>query len=95
MQSIRRVIEAVGQQVCLRMKWFRAIRYSPSSSKIGWNAIVLGNVQIGEQSTIQDHVVLDGTRMGNDAESIKIGARTRIECGAQIHSWGGEITIAP
>jgi len=93
MQNIRRILGALRQQAGFRINWFRAIAHSPSSSVISWNSMILGNVQIGEYSLIQNYVILDATRMANDTEFIKIGARTRIEYGAQIYSWGGEVSI--
>lgn len=93
MQNISRVIKAIRQQAAFRMNWFRAIAHSPATAVIGWNAIILGNVQIGERSIVQNNVILDATRMESNKEFIYIGTGVKIEYGSQIYSWGGEVRI--
>ncbi len=93
MQNISRVINAIRQQAGFRMNWFRAVVHSPSTAVIDWNAIVLGNVKIGERTIVQNNVILDATRMENNKEFICIGTGVKIEYGSQIYSWGGEVRI--
>jgi hypothetical protein len=54
MQNISRVIWAICRQVGYRVNWFCAVSHSPSNTLIGWNAIILGNVQLGEQTNVQN-----------------------------------------
>jgi acetyltransferase-like isoleucine patch superfamily enzyme len=66
----------------------------PLSSSVGWRASFIGkNIYIGDNTRIEDSVIIRSALHYPDKEYVKIGSHCRICHGAQIHSWDGFVEI--
>lgn len=90
------VVRNIKKSVEMKINLLRVMAFLPKSSKVAGSAMFLGNIDkrkinIGAKTLIEDNVVIT---VGNrEHEHVEIGNDCRIRSGAQIHTWGGHLTI--
>jgi acetyltransferase-like isoleucine patch superfamily enzyme len=91
---VTHLVRAMRTALGDRRNWVAVASRVPASAHVPWRARVIGaNVIVGEETRLDDGVVLQAGPRTRPAEYVQIGERCRIRTGAQIHALGGFVRI--
>jgi acetyltransferase-like isoleucine patch superfamily enzyme len=77
-----------------RLRWLRAASRLPRTGVVRWQAHIVGEqLRCGEQTKIDDFVLIQSGPASRPQEYVEIGDRCSIRRGAQVHAMGGFVRI--